>query len=115
MRSYLSFVRNQSVKLESMEFDILIKYDIILHLGVVHNCQHLKECPKHTFPQTPPPPSVPHQKLHTSTFFKWKYCHDFFFLNGLNVRSKFTESKSFSFDTPPPSPKSIYFVHAFKC
>ncbi len=70
MRSYLSFVRNQSVKLESMEFDILIKYDIILHLGVVHNCQHLKECPKHTFPQTPPPSQRSTSKIAHINFFQ---------------------------------------------
>ncbi len=41
------------------------------NLGAIHNCQHLKECTKHTFSY----PLLP-QKLSRSTFFKWIICQE---------------------------------------
>ncbi len=51
-----------------VESEITHKYS---YLGVVHNCQYLNECTKHTFSDPPPL-----QKVYISTFFKWIICHE---------------------------------------
>ncbi len=60
-------------------------------LGVVHNCQCLNKCTKYTLSQTPFP-----SKMYTSTFFKWKICHE-------NKEKKELNIDFFPhFDTPSP-------------